>query len=903
MSRKRIALLCSQIDEKYQKEFIEGFLKVAFSFNYDVCIFSSFLKEPESQLKEVGETNIFNLINLEHFDAVVVIPDVLQVSGLMMRIEEQLKSFKGKVLYVDKPSDEYPYIMIDHYTPFMKLMNHLIDDHGFTDIAFINGHKFHPHSSPRMAAYVDALNNHNIRIDPDKIFYGNYWFDSGQKIIQEIINNKQKLPQAFICANDYMAIGVADQLAKYGYTIPEDVAVVGYDLVEAGQKCPQPITSASLPTVDFGSYAAECIHNIMNGQEIREFINNAPITFGTSCGCPPAPKKESLVSVNDWNIYYDKTVSYFSSFNKLTEDLVLQPSFKNLIDCIQTYTYQIREFESFTICLNDVWVRNVPIEKTDIRKGYTEQMVPILHCGPTGKGADKVDFDARFETKLMLPEIFEERENPVAFIFSPLNYDDITFGYGVISYGNEATSYTDAYFRWMRSVMFGIECNRRNSYLVQAKKAAEDIQILDSLTGMFNYDGFVKHAKPMIDRSYSSNLYISTLVMEINLDTINSIKGRKYGEMALTDLSNIIFECAKEGSMCCKLSNDEFMIADIVDDPAALKMLDVKRAICEHIDVLNESKEENLQLNVYFGHATASVGNLTQMEDLINEAVSQKNGNKVNSLKVSTSMQLSSEEVKQAELVRKILNENLFFYNFQPIVSAKDGSIFAYEALMRSKTDTFVSPLDILKYAEHYNRLRDVERATFFNVLDFIDNNNDLFANKKIFINSIPGCKLDGGEASSLYERLGKRKGQVVIELTEQTEADDDTLSEMKDNYSSIGVETAVDDYGTGYSNIVNLLRYMPNYVKIDRMLLTNIQDSPQKQHFVKDIVLFAHENKFKVLAEGIETIEELETVISLGVDLIQGYYTAKPNKDVAQSIDDLICSQIKKFAKEKDLA
>ena len=111
-----------------------------------------------------------------------------------------------------------------------------------------------------------------------------------------------------------------------------------------------------------------------------------------------------------------------------------------------------------------------------------------------------------------------------------------------------------------------------------------------------------------------------------------------------------------------------------------------------------------------------------------------------------------------------------------------------------------------------------------------------------------------------------------------------------------MGIETAVDDYGTGYSNIVNLLRYMPNYVKIDRMLLSGIQDNPQKQHFVKDIVAFAHENDFQVLAEGVETTEELETVIKLGVDLVQGYYTGRPNAQILPQVAENIRAEIASY-------
>ena len=85
----------------------------------------------------------------------------------------------------------------------------------------------------------------------------------------------------------------------------------------------------------------------------------------------------------------------------------------------------------------------------------------------------------------------------------------------------------------------------------------------------------------------------------------------------------------------------------------------------------------------------------------------------------------------------------------------------------------------------------------------------------------------------------------------------------------------------------------VPRYVKIDRMLLTDIQNSPQKQHFVKDIITFSHDNDIITLAEGVETTEELRTVIMLGVDLIQGFYTARPAADLIDQIDSKVKKEI----------
>ena len=96
----------------------------------------------------------------------------------------------------------------------------------------------------------------------------------------------------------------------------------------------------------------------------------------------------------------------------------------------------------------------------------------------------------------------------------------------------------------------------------------------------------------------------------------------------------------------------------------------------------------------------------------------------------------------------------------------------------------------------------------------------------------------------------------------------------------------AVDDYGIGHSNVVNLIKYSPEIVKIDRFLVSEIEQDRTKQMVVKNVIDVARVNHFKVLAEGVETEAELRQVILLGVDFIQGYYTGHPTYEPIKAID-----------------
>ena len=657
-----------------------------------------------------------------------------------------------------------------------------------------------------------------------------------------------------------------------------------------------------MPAEAFGVYGADCVYALLNNSNMPVFKPEYEFFTGSSCGC----HNESVIPVAPvravWPIYATKGILH-TNVDYLLEDMLSRNNFRGLMDTIQTYTYQIREFDSFHICLNASWDNTKKDDSNLIRSGYADEIIPVLKCGPSGKGEDQLNFTEKFPVGEMLPHMNKDRDIPKAYIFSPLHFEDVCFGYAVISYGNEAKFYGENYYMWLRNVMLGLEYYRRIAALRAQNQIIEEQKIMDSLTGLFDYNGFVKHAKPMIERVKSTNQYVGVLAIDVcEIGDINSKKGREAGDKVLVELARMLKESAGEGAMCCRLGNDEFVVAQISPEDNADMTRRISERLIEALFTYNARPDAVAHIEINAGTKTGRVVSWPDLENIMNIAVSRKNGNKAKALQVRIGKKLSEEELQEAKMVGNILDHNLFTYHFQPIVRAKDGSIYAYEALMRTNVEPRVSPLQVIKYAEHLGRLYDVEKATFFNVMSCIEDNKELFDGKKVFINSIPGKQLEGEDANHLAVKLRKFSSSVVVELTEQTEADDEALERMKDGFRSMGVETAVDDYGTGYSNIINLLRYAPNYVKIDRMLLTGIQDNLQKQHFVKSIIGFAHENNFKALAEGVETTQELETVISLGVDLIQGYYTARPAAEIVQEISKEIQEEICKYSAKSEI-
>ena len=145
-----------------------------------------------------------------------------------------------------------------------------------------------------------------------------------------------------------------------------------------------------------------------------------------------------------------------------------------------------------------------------------------------------------------------------------------------------------------------------------------------------------------------------------------------------------------------------------------------------------------------------------------------------------------------------------------------------------------------------------------------------------LFVNSIANVDLNDEDRQEYHRRYPDLLKQLVVEITEQEDLDRACL-ERKRNIPGFSGSFALDDYGSGYSNELNLLELSPRYIKIDISIVRGIDTDRDKQQIVSNIVAYAHARSMQLIAEGIETEAQLRTVIGLGVDLLQGYYLSRP--------------------------
>ncbi|MGN0376926.1 MAG: EAL domain-containing protein [Suilimivivens sp.] len=211
-------------------------------------------------------------------------------------------------------------------------------------------------------------------------------------------------------------------------------------------------------------------------------------------------------------------------------------------------------------------------------------------------------------------------------------------------------------------------------------------------------------------------------------------------------------------------------------------------------------------------------------------------------------------------------------FAFQPIYDLETEEIIAYEALMRPEGET---PMELIDRYESKCRLHTIELATFFGAtMAYYERGY----HEKLCVNSFPSEVFRPDESKAYFDYFPEDiKSKLVVEMLEYPRFSPLYWHLKKIQIKNQGIEIALDDFGTGYNDHSSLALIEPDYIKLDRCLISDIDMDTKKQGLLKKIVDMAHSMNIKVLAEGVETKEEYTYLRSSGAGLAQGYYLGKP--------------------------
>lgn len=418
------------------------------------------------------------------------------------------------------------------------------------------------------------------------------------------------------------------------------------------------------------------------------------------------------------------------------------------------------------------------------------------------------------------------------------------------------------------------------------KKILEYERDHDALTGLLNRRAFVRLTSTLFNNAEAEVKTAALIMLDLDdLKYINDTYGHETGDRYISAAADIFKKTLPEDAIIARISGDEFFILLYgYNDESAIEpyLVQLKQAILKAYITIAGGKNYHIKASggvAWYPRDTDSFEILQQYADYAMYKVKHSSKGSLTNFNCDEYVLDSYYNQAKKEL-NMLINDNAFQFYLQPIVDSHDGTIFAYEALMRSFMPLLKSPLDILKVAKQEGRLGEIETLTWFNALSTFQQHieNKLIDPKtKIFINSLSNQTLSKEAITLLESKYKPYLKNIVLEVSEVEIVDQDYQVQKEMYIKKWGGALALDDYGSGYNGEKTLLAISPKYIKIDMEIIRDIDTNPDKAKMVENIVNYAHERKMKIIAEGVETIMELKRLIELKVDYLQGFLLAKP--------------------------
>ncbi|TVQ67728.1 MAG: EAL domain-containing protein [Oceanospirillales bacterium] len=432
--------------------------------------------------------------------------------------------------------------------------------------------------------------------------------------------------------------------------------------------------------------------------------------------------------------------------------------------------------------------------------------------------------------------------------------------------------------------------------LTEVKKVKDELTwnaFHDPLTGLPNRSLILDRLRNALDRSKRENGHLAVLFIDLDgFKEINDTQGHEAGDFLLKEVANRLVRTVRPGDTVGRLSGDEFVIlceALVEVDQAGHIAERFVQELRKDVIFINSKLSVTASIGVAIGHGTThSAEDMLRNADVAMYTAKGKGRdswqfyNKLVQEETSLRLDISLG-------LRTAIERDEFYLNFQPIVGSDSGAIKGVEVLLRWHSSLGeISPAVFIPVAETSNTINDIGRWVFYQACLVERRLEDLYGDKAPYISvnlstrQMSDVRLVEFFQNTLNE-TGANSANIVLEITETSlMADISSNKAILERFVDMGFHLAVDDFGTGFSSLAQLLNLRAHTLKIDRAFITDLEDRPDSQAVVAAISRMGRTLNMQLVAEGVETSLQRDLISALGIQSIQGFYFYRPMGEAA---------------------
>ncbi len=557
--KKIIALCTSRIYDAGLHRFIRILNDNITKFNYRLFIYTLNTDLYWNEEESCAETHVFDLLPYDKLDGVIVMDEKIKSRRICDGIIEKSEQAGVPVISVDGKHKGVLCVHFDYEKGFESIVRHVIEYHKVKRPHFMAGIPGNEFSERRQEIFKKVVEENGFVYDEKTmVSYGEFWAKPSRAAAQELCK-RDEIPDAVICANDVMAINVADVFQSNGFKVPGDTIVTGFDGIDEVQYSIPKISSVSTDWGDLADALSKAVFDYIDGNIKKDDMGVMPrLVTNESCGC--AVHKETsdtyLSKLNDSFYRYQDDI-------RGLYDISVKMQMSTCPGEVVGFMYDYLLHDMCCVVRKDIFKREHNFILEDMMSDAMSLIYDSYHTGEP-----IIDFD----TTQIVPELEEKLKDKHPLIFNALDYMSKCLGYICYSYKNyDITDYTKT-AQINNTVSMGLGGYVNMQYQLYLADKIEQIYKNDKLTGLYTRVGYMKFYEQMIEKT-KPGTDITVIMSDLNdLKSINDKYGHSAGDIAISAVAGALKKCCPGGALCIRYGGDE-MVAIIAGEVDARRII------------------------------------------------------------------------------------------------------------------------------------------------------------------------------------------------------------------------------------------------------------------------------------------------------------------------------------------
>ena len=518
-----------------------------------ICVFDCFGKDLGND-KDKCEYAIFSLPDLKQFDGVIVQGNQIVLRQARDDVEKMIAAAGIPAVSVGCEMEGCSLVCFDNEKAQYAMADHIIRGHGASRLVYLTGimDNGSPEGRRRLDGFMAACRDNRVPEENVEVIRCTWRTADGVNVGRMWLREKYPLPDAFVCANDEMAIGLMATLQEGGVHIPGQVLVCGYDNLTSAELSSPRLSTVHADQTGLDYYAAEVLMRMIRGEEDRTvFPFGYELICSESCGCPNAPRSSMIR-----DLYFQQTRflrNFYLQQDQMAEDLFEATDLRDLMLLISRYS-KIFGCDRIWPCVNEYYFNNY--DKSMWPDGASHFDTTMVVPNPGGTDPEFVSFPAGS----LLPEEVMRKER--FLMFYPLHYSTYSIGYLALN-GICTAAKLNLHESILNFLEIAFENVRKKSLLQTLNDTLDNLYVHDALTGLYNRFGLSRFGQQYYDNLLAAEGFVQIIFIDLdNMKSINDRYGHEMGDRALKEAAGILKSACSPGAFIMRYGGDEFILID-----------------------------------------------------------------------------------------------------------------------------------------------------------------------------------------------------------------------------------------------------------------------------------------------------------------------------------------------------